>query len=157
MNDDNKTYLTCKDIAKLLNVTHRHVLNVLAKKNISTEKDDSGKHIVQKSEFFRVFPNLMNVENTGKDGKSQGNQDMKLMEEKIRHLQEMLDEKKKQNEFLMAQISVNDLKQEKMLDALNGHTRLLEFKETGKSENKTPSSGKKGIKKFSLRNLFGKE
>lgn len=158
MNDDNKTYLTCKDIAKLLGVTHRHVLNVLSKKNISTEKDESGKHIVQKSEFFRVFPKLMNKEQSGTEEKSDGNQAMKLMEEKIRHLQEMLDEKKKQNEFLMGQISLGDDKQTKMLDAINAHSRLLEFKEATKSTAELPSSssGKAG-KKFSIKKLFGKE
>lgn len=156
MIDDEKTYLTCKDMAKLLNVTHRHVLNVLAKKNISTEKDESGKHIVQKSEFFRVFPKLMNQEQSGNDEKSGGSESMKVMEEKIRHLQEMLDEKKKQNEFLMNQITISDDKQAKMLDAINGHTRLLEFKETGKNQGDAPSSGKKGAK-FSLKRLLGKE
>lgn len=142
-------------MARLLGVTHRHVLNVLSKKNISTEKDESGKHIVQKPEFFRVFPKLMGMEEAGTNQKLDGNQEMKVMEEKIRHLQEMLDEKKRQNEFLMGQISINDQKQDKMLDALNGHTRLLEFKETSKSQNQTPSSGEKGVR-FSIKRLLSK-
>lgn len=157
MNDENKTWFTCKDIAKLLNITHRHVLNVLARKNISTEKDDSGKYIVQKSEFFRVFPALMNKEISGRDEKSDEDKVMKLMEAKIRHLQEMLDEKKKQNEFLMAQISFGDDKQAKMLDAINSHSRLLEYKETTKSANDVLSIADKGIKKFSLKRIFRKE
>jgi len=157
MNNDNKTYLTCKDIAKLLNITHRHVLNVLSKKNISTERDESGKHIVQKSEFFRVFPELMHKSEHGTEEKSDGNQAMKLMEEKIRHLQEMLDEKKKQNEFLMGQININDDKQSKMLDAINSHSRLLEFKEATNSPSKPPSLNEEGNKKFSLKRIFGKE
>lgn len=157
MNYDNKTFLTCKDIARLLDITHRHALNVLTKKNISTEKDESGKHIVQKSEFFRVFPELMNKFEHGTERKSDGNQAVKLMEEKVRHLQEMLDEKKKQNEFLMGQISINDDKQSKMLDAINSHSRLLEFKESTKSPNESPSLIEKGIKKFSLKRIFRKE
>lgn len=156
MNDENKTHLTCKDIARLLNVTHRHVLNVLAKKHISTEKDESGKHIVQKSEFFRVFPHLMNKHELGTEEKSDGNQEMKLLEEKLKHLQEMLDEKKKQNEFLLGQISISDMKQDKMLDAINGHARLLEFKETGKSLNDLPSSIEKGMKFNIIKRLLGK-
>lgn len=157
MIDENKTYLTCKDIAKLLNVTHRHVLNVLAKKNISTEKDESGKHIVQKSEFFRVFPNLMNKEMSGTGEKSDGSIAMKVMEEKIRHLQEMLDEKKKQNDFLMEQICINDDKQSKMLDAINSHSRLLEFKESTKSPNELISSGEKVNQKFSIKRFLGRQ
>jgi hypothetical protein len=130
---------------------------VLAKKNISTEKDESGKHIVQKSEFFRVFPELMNKQDHGNEGKSDGIQAMKVMEEKIKHLQEMLDEKKKQNEFLMGQISINDDKQSKMLDAINSHSRLLEFKESTKSSDESPSYAEKVSKKFSLKKIFGKE
>lgn len=153
MNDE-KIWLTCKDMAQLLGVTRRHVLNVLDKKNISAEKDENGTLIVQKAEFFRVFPNLMNAENPGKDGKSDGNSDMKLLEEKIKHLQEMLDEKKKQNEFLIGQINLGDEKQTKMLDAISAHSRLLEFKEGTKSP--FSSSSKIG-QKFSLKRLFGKE
>lgn len=157
MNNNNKTYLTCKDIAKLLNVTHRHVLNVIAKKNISTEKDESGKHIVQKAEFFRVFPHLINKQDNGNDEKSVGNQAMKVLEEKIRHLQEMLDENKKHNEFLMNQISIGEDKQSKMLDAINSNSRLLEFKESTKPTIESPPSCEKVIKKFSLKRIFGKE
>lgn len=157
MNDDSKTYLTCKDIAQLLNVTHRHVLNVLAKKNISTVKDESGKHIVHKSEFFRVFPELMNKSVNGKQEKLDGNQAMKLMEEKIKHLEAMLDEKKKQNEFLIGQISVNDDKQSKMLDAINSHSRLLEFKESTKSVNDSTHLSDKNHEKFSLKRIFRKK
>lgn len=154
VNPRNKTYLTCKDISILLDISQRHVLNILAKKSISTEKDDTGKHLIQKAEFFRVFPDLMNQEIDGKKTKSEGNQAMKLLEEKVRHLQEMLDEKKKQTEFLMGQISINDDKQSKMLDAISAHSRLLEFKESASSPPRVDETDAKANKKFSLKRIF---
>lgn len=135
-----KTWLTCKEAAAIIGCSQRHVLNLIKKKNISTEKDDSGKHIIQKSEFFRVFPQAMYAELARSEENLDGNEATKLLEEKIRHLQEIVDEKKRQNEFLMGQIVINTDEKSKMLDALNNHARLLEFKETG---SKAPSFSKK--------------
>ncbi len=85
-----------------------------------------------------------------KTEENDGNISMKVMEEKIRHLQEMLEEKKKQNDFLMEQISINDDKQSKMLDAISSHSRLLEYKESA-------VSAERKDKKFSLKKLLGKD
>lgn len=134
---DEKTWLTCKEAALLLNCTQRHVLNLIKKKNISADRDEAGKYFIHKSEFFRVYPHAMSVENERNEEKFGGNEAMKVLEEKVRHLQEMVDEKKKQNEFLLGQLDINTNEKSKMLDAINNHARLLEFKETG---GKAPSS-----------------
>lgn len=129
-----KPWLTCKDISMLLGCTQRNVLNILERKKISTEKDDSGKHIIQKSEFFRVFPHLMGMEESRREEKPVRNEVLRIMEEKLKHTQELLDEKKKLNEFLIEQISANHEKESKMLDALGSFGRLLEHKEKGDKE-----------------------
>lgn len=134
---EDKTWLTCRQAAELIGCSGRHMLNLIKKKNITTERDESGKHIIQKVEFFRVFPDAMHVEIDRSNEKSGGNEVKKLLEEKIRHLQEMLDEKKKQNDFLLGHLDINTNEKSKMLDAINNHARLLEFKETG---SKAPSS-----------------
>jgi hypothetical protein len=126
-----KTWLTCREASVLLACSQRHVLNLIKKKNISVNRDESGKYFIDKAEFFRVYPDAMKVESDGNSEKSGDDVTMKVLEEKIRHLEEMVDEKKKQNDFLMGQIGVSDEKQSKMLDALNNHARLLEYKETG--------------------------
>jgi hypothetical protein len=126
-----KTWLSCREAAGLIGCSQRHMLNLIKKKNLSFERDESGKYIIQKAEFFRVFPEAMKVELDGKVEKSGGNEAMKVLEEKIRHLQEMMEEKKKQNDFLLGQLSITSDEKSKMLDAINNHARLLEFKETG--------------------------
>lgn len=131
---EEKTWLTCKEAAILLNFTQRHILNLINKGKISAERDETGKYFIQKAEFFRVFPEALQVEPDGKDAKSLEKDTTKVLEEKIRHLQEMVDEKKKQNDFLTQQLNHFTEEKSKMLDAIASHTRLLEFKETsGKS------------------------
>lgn len=129
-----KTWLTCREAGVLLKYSQRHIINLIKKGKVSAQKDEDGKYFIEKSEFFRVYPDAMNVEALGTDEKSIGSEAMKVMEEKIRHLQEMVDEKKKQNEFLAEQLGSFTQEKSKMLDAINSHARLLEFKETaGKS------------------------
>lgn len=129
-----KTWLTCREASVLLNYTQRHMINLIKKGKITADKDEDGKYYINKSEFFRVYPNAMKVEVDGTSEKSMEGHARKLLEEKIRHLQEIVDEKKKQNEFLTEQLSNFTHEKSKMLDAINSHARLLEFKETtGKS------------------------
>lgn len=139
MNNE-KTWLSCKEVAELLECSHRNIPNLIKKGKLSASRDDLGKWIIDKSEFFRAYPDAMNVEKTGTDEKNIGNQTMKVLEEKIKHLQEMVDEKKKQNEFLLTQLNINTDEKSKMLDAINGHTRLLEFKESAGKPSKAPPS-----------------
>jgi len=131
---DDKTWLTCREAGKLLNCTQRHVLNLIKKGKLSADRDDTGKYFIQKSEFFRAYPDAMGVEIDGNSAKSPGNEDMRLLEEKIRHLEEIAEERKRQTDFLKEQLSNFTAEKSKMLDAINSHTRLLEYKETnGKS------------------------
>lgn len=129
MNNE-KNWLSCKEAARLLNITQRHVGNLIGKGKFRAEKNDDGKFIIMKSEFFRVYPYLLTIENDRNDENSLEQGTKKVMEEKIRHLQEMIDEKRKQNEFLIEQLSNFTNEKSKMLDAINSHTRLLEYKET---------------------------
>lgn len=142
MNNE-KTWLTCREVGVLLNCSQRHALNLIKKNNISADRDERGQYFVHKSEFYRVFPEAMKVEQDGNEEKFGGSEAMKFLEEKIRHLQEMVDEKKKQNEFLTEQLGNFTEEKSKMLDAINSHTRLLEYKESG--GNCSPSAEKKSF------------
>lgn len=137
INNKEKTWLTCREAASLLNYSQRHIVNLINKGKLSADKDDDGRYYIQKSEFFRVYPNAIRSELPRTEEKSSGNNSAKMLEEKVRHLQEMIEEKKKQNDFLLDQLSINTEEKSKMLDAINNHSRLLEFKET---RGNTPSS-----------------
>lgn len=137
-----KSWLTCKEAADLIGCSQRTILNMIKRGDFSSEKDESGKNFIQKSEFFRVHPEAMGMETDGNGENKAGKNDLKALEERIRHLQEMVDEKKKQNEFLMGQLNINTEEKSKMLDAINSHSRLLEFKE-GSGDNKNTCSSNK--------------
>lgn len=125
-----KTWLTCREAAKLLNFSQRHIGNLIKKGRIKAEKDEDGRYFIEKSEFFRVYPHAMKAEKDGTDEKPMENESKKFLEEKIKHLQEMIDEKRRQNEFLAEQLATFTEEKFKMLDAINSHARLLEYKET---------------------------
>lgn len=131
--NDAKTYLTCKEASNLLGFTQRHILNLIKNGKLSADRDEGGKYYIQKSEFFRAFPHAMRIEQARTEEKSSGTESMKALEEKIKHLEEIVDEKKKQNEFLTEQLGNFTQEKFKMLDAINSHARLLEYKETGES------------------------
>jgi excisionase family DNA binding protein len=140
-----KTWLTCREIAEMLNYSQRHILNLIKKGKISAEQDESGVYYVDKSEFFRAYPDAMRMEMDRTDAKSSRNISIKSLEQKISHLQEMLEEKKKQNAFLTEQLSTCTQEKYKMLDAINSHARLLEFKETSPQKPPASSNEKKGL------------
>ena len=134
---EEKNWLTCREAASILNYSQRHIVNLIKNGKLSAQKDEDGKYYIQKSEFFRVYPNTMKQEKVGTVEKLLGNESVKFLEEKIRHLQEMVDEKKRQNEFLTQQLNNFTEEKSKMLEAINSHTRLLEFKETTVKSNST--------------------
>ncbi len=129
MNNE-KTWLTCREAGALLKCTQRNVLNLIKKGKISAERDENGQYFIQKSEFFRVYPDAMKVEVAGSKEKSEEIITMQMLEEKIRHLEEMMSEKNKHNDFLTEQLSNFTDEKSKMLDAINSHARLLEHKES---------------------------
>lgn len=138
---DEKSWLTCKEVAVLLNFTQRHIHNLINSGKLSAERDESGKFYINKSEFFRVYPETMSIrkprngaksalKSTAKFPEEKGQETTKFLEEKVRHLQEMVAEKNRHNDFLVEQLSNFTQEKSKMLDAITSHTRLLEHKET---------------------------
>ncbi|HHF7341017.1 TPA: helix-turn-helix domain-containing protein [Legionella anisa] len=125
-----KTWLTCQEAAVLLKCTPRSVLNYIKNGKISAERDESGQYFIQKSEFFRVYPDSMRPDNDGNAKKNAEKEALKFLEEKIRHLEEMVSEKNKHNVFLTQQLTSFTEEKSKMLDAINSHARLLEHKES---------------------------
>lgn len=54
----------------------------------------------------------------------------KMLEEKINSLERIIKEKEQKVEMLKEQLNNSNQKEFKMLDAINSHARLLEYKET---------------------------
>lgn len=129
-----KSWLTPKEAGEILGMTGRNVTNLIKKGKIRADKDEDGRYFIEKSEFFRVYPDALEKENERNAKNSSEGSAVKLLEEKLNHMQELLSERKRQNEFLVEQL--NNFTQEKkgLIESINAHTRLLEYKET---QNKT--------------------
>jgi len=140
--DGGKNWLSCKEVASILGYTQRHIINIIKKGKLSARRDETGQYFIDKSEFYRVYPESSKIELTGSSSKSIEESIKKFLEEKIRHLEELLGEKNKLNEFLTEQIQNFNQEKSKMLEAINSHARLLEYKESAIS-NKTRETPKK--------------
>lgn len=155
-----KEYLTPKEAAELLDCSAKSIINYINQKKIKADKDQLGFYLIHKAEFFRDYPQAFMALQERNEGKMNDKISIKFLEKEITHLKDMLAEKKKENEFLKDQNSISIQEKNKMLDAINSHTRLLEHKEAIEkpkeepNENTVEKEDDKKMKKFSLFGLL---
>jgi predicted site-specific integrase-resolvase len=138
-----KNWLTCKEAATILGYGTRQMLNIIKKGKISAERDESGQYFIDKSEFYRVYPDGKRRQSEAGSTKNSAEEiPKKLLEERIKHLEEMILEKNKVIELVKEQLYNFTQEKSKMLEAINGHTRLLEHHENKKSSGWWPFKGK---------------
>lgn len=122
---ESSSYLTVSQAAVLVGCTPRHITKCITQGKLSASKED-GKYYIDKSEFFRVFPDAHLKEQQGNPEKQ------KLEIERIKLENAMLKEisqyKDKEIEFLRSQIDAFNKKESQMLETIQTHTRLLEYK-----------------------------
>ena len=122
--------LTASQAARLANCTSRHINNLITRGDLSAKKFDN-KYLIEKSEFFRVFPEAHK--------KEQEDSDVSLkviinrLESENALLKDISSKKDKEIEFLRNQIEVSNKEKQQLLESINSHTRLLEHKESGSS------------------------
>jgi excisionase family DNA binding protein len=120
----NNSLLTTRDAAQLAGYSPRHIQNMIHKGRLSATRDDGGNYLIEKSEFFRVFPAAHNVRTEEKDDDSTART---MLEIEVEHLKQMLSEKNKQNEFLHKQLELCIAEKAQILDTLSSNQKLLEY------------------------------
>ncbi len=150
---ENRSWLTPKQAADLAGCTTRTINNYIMNGKLSASREDN-RYYIDKSEFFRVFPNCM----LKKDGeKSTENKDSVTSEIEIQYLKEALLDKEKQNDFLKQLVETYTNEKSMMLQTINIHSRMLEHKQEQKEEEKlpelivAPKKVQKGIKEVILK------
>ncbi len=152
---DNKDYLTSFEVAEIMELTQRQVTNLIRKGKIKADRADDDQYLIRKAEFFISFPELMAKFETKKREEVLK---INFLEEKIKFLEDMIKEKRQHAEFLAEQIHVYNTEKSKILDSLNAHTRLLEYKESGtKKDYQEKEQAKEKPKKSLLHKLFTRE
>lgn len=115
MNEQNSR-IDVKQSAELAKCSTRHIQKIIKNGTLSAYRDKGNKYLIDKSEFYRVFPDLMprTVANTRE------------------HLREQEDNQvlflKEQNEFLKEQLDHANGEKRSLLSALENAQRMIEFK-----------------------------
>lgn len=122
---ENSSLLSTREAAEISGFSARHIQNIIKKGKLSATRDEGGNYLIDKSEFYRVFPDTHNKGNT-----ENGDEDSTrtVLEIKIQHLKEMLAEKNKQNEFLQRQLETASAEKTMLLETLSSNQKLLEYK-----------------------------
>jgi len=128
--------LNTNEAAELSGFSARHIQRLIKTGKLSAERVAGGNYTINKAEFYRVFPLTHMADATrqhtpnGDDASRQLRQDLEIQ---VKHLQEMLSEKKKQNDFLTSQIETAATREANLLDTLASTQRLLEH-DSGKQK-----------------------
>lgn len=118
------SWLTPQQAAVILGCTSRHITKCITRGKLSASKEE-GKYYIDKSEFYRVFPEAHIKEQLG----NPENQRVEIERTKFENtmLKEMTYQKDKEIEFLRQQIEAFNKKETQMLETIQSHTRLLEY------------------------------
>jgi excisionase family DNA binding protein len=130
---EKNSLLSTREAADIAGFSARHIQGMIKKGKLSATRDDGGSYLIEKSEFYRVFPDAHNKRSSANDDESSSRI---VLESEIRHLKEMLAEKSRQNDFLHKQLETAMTEKAMILETLSSNQKLLEH-----------SSGK-GKKKF---------
>lgn len=120
---ENNSSISTREAAEIAGFSARHIQSMIKKGKLSASRDDGGNYLIDKSEFYRVFPDAHSKRSlTNNDGDST----RIVLELEVQHLKEMLAEKHKQNEFLHKQLETATTEKTMLLETLSSNQKLLE-------------------------------
>lgn len=102
---------------------------MVKKGKLSATRDDGGNYLIDKSEFYRVFPDAHTKRS---HANNDSNSSRIVLEIEVQHLKEMLAEKSKQNEFLHKQLETATIEKTILLETLSSNQKLLEHSNKSK-------------------------
>ena len=125
--------LSTRIAAEIAGCSARHIQSLIKKGKLSATRDDGGNYLIDKPEFFRVFPDA----HTKRSHANNDNESSRIvLEIEVRHLKEMLAEKSKQNEFLHKQLETATIEKTMLLETLSSNQKLLEHRSEKKKSRK---------------------
>lgn len=128
---EKNSLLSTREAAEIAGFSARHIQGMIKKGRLSATRDDGGNYLIEKSEFYRVFPDAHSKRSTANNG---DNGSRIVLEAEIQHLKEMLSEKNKQNEFLHKQLETATTEKTMLLETLSSNQKLLEHNSKGKKK-----------------------
>lgn len=123
-----RKWLKPSEAAKILGLTARQVTNLITIGKIRAERSESGRFFIDREEITRYEATLKIHPKERTDTNPKEKNSVKLLEEKLYYMDNILIDKNAQIEFLKQQLANFTTEKNKMLDAINSHARLLEDK-----------------------------
>lgn len=126
---ENNSSISTREAAEIAGFSPRHIQGMVKKGKLSATRDDGGNYLIDKAEFYRVFPDAHTKRSQANDDNDSSRI---VLEEEVKHLQAMLAEKGKQNEFLHKQLETATVEKAMLLETLNSNQKLLEHSNKNK-------------------------
>lgn len=114
--------ISTREAAELTGFSARHIQNMIKKGKLSATRDEAGNYTIDKSEFYRVFPQ---THESNSQPNTNENSSRTVLESQIEHLNEMIKEKNRQNEFLQKQLESANNEKSMLLETLTSNQKLL--------------------------------
>jgi len=120
---ENNSSISTREAAEISGFSARHIQGMIKKGKLSAIRTEGGNYLIDKSEFYRVFPDAHTkrwVTQTDEQGSRTA------LEVEVKYLKEMLAEKAKQNEFLHKQLEASNIEKSALIETLSSNQKLLE-------------------------------
>ena len=137
---NNKSHLMAREAAEQSGKSHRQIQRLIKNGTLSATRDQSGNYLIEKSEFYRVFPDAFN---TRHDATYVIKESQQCRDNEISHLEAMLSEKTRHNEFLQkqlefigSQLESATLEKTRLLDTIGNQQKLIEHQSSKKARKK---------------------
>ncbi|HIF0232377.1 TPA: helix-turn-helix domain-containing protein [Legionella pneumophila] len=121
--NEKSSLLSTREAAEISGFSTRHIQGMIKKGKLSASRDDGGNYLIDKSEFYRIFPNAHITRTVTQEGESSSRT---ALEMEVKYLKEMLAEKAKQNDFLHKQLEVANNEKNALMETLTSNQKLLE-------------------------------
>ena len=119
------TRISVTECAKLLGITSRAVQKYIKEGKISAVKNEKGRYEIDKSEFYRVFPDAY-ISEKPKENYANNNIDSATIKDvEIKHLKEQIYLLKEQLADAKERELRHELREKELIAIANNHSKLL--------------------------------
>lgn len=133
--DKNDSFLSTREAAEISGFSSRHIQNLITRGNMSATRSHDGRYLIEKSEFYRVFPDAHEQRMVPRDNEIiEKYSENVLLESENKFLKEMLAEKDRritekdaQNEFLHKQLEMAATEKAMLLETIVSNQKMLEY------------------------------
>lgn len=123
---DNETRIGTSEAAKLSGFSLRHIQNMIKDGRLSASRTESGSYSIEKSEFFRVFPDAHLETRQRKQTQNSFDESRIVHETEIKYLKQINDLLKAQLDEAKSLIEKAEKEKTALFDALGSTQKLLE-------------------------------